>query len=59
MKSEALLFKQPTQHYSLLSLMYGQQFNSFDDYSALPAGDFELLQKQELAGHIEDFCDCV
>ena len=44
-----------TQHYSLMSLMYGHQFDREPDFSEEQA---PLLQ-QELASHIEDFCDCV
>ena len=59
MKSEILLFKQPSEHYSLLSLMYGHQFNH-DEYNfSVPADEAESLQQQTLANHIEDFCDCV
>lgn len=45
---------QASQHYSLLGLMYGQQFHQEEE-----SRDLETLQQDALAGHIEDFCDCV
>ena len=59
MKFETLPVPHSTQHYSLISLMYGQQFG--DKQHTLPEypADLETLKQQDLANHIEDFCDCV
>ena len=58
MKFETVV-PQTTQHYSLMSLMYGHQFNQYDDASTQGLQELGLLQQQDLASHIEDFCDCV
>jgi len=42
------------QHYSLLGLMYGQQY-----LPEIELNEIEKLQQEVLVGHIEDFCDCV
>ncbi|CAG0955061.1 hypothetical protein GPROT1_00374 [Gammaproteobacteria bacterium] len=42
------------QYFSLLSLMYGQQY--------LPQAEsveIDALDQEELVGHIEDLCDCI
>ncbi len=45
---------QVSPHYSLIGLMYGQPFVPEPEVH-----DLESLQQEALAGHIEDFCDCV
>lgn len=59
MKLETLTFAQPLEHYSLIGLMYGHQFNRLPDEQKQDSDSLEALKQQDLVSHIEDFCDCV
>lgn len=45
---------QSSQHYSLIGLMYGQQYPQYMELQGT-----ETLQQEALVSHIADFCDCV
>lgn len=59
MKLDTLVLPQSTQHYSLMSLMYGHQYNQQQDVQMTGLQGLEDLQRQDLVSHIADFCDCV
>ncbi len=44
----------PAQNYSLLGLMYAQQYTQYFESKGA-----ETLQNDILVSHIADFCDCV
>lgn len=45
---------QTLPHYSLIGLMYGQQYAQFMEIQGP-----ETIQQEALISHIADFCDCV